>query len=140
MRRANRNIRLVAVTGYGQKDASERSSRAGFDAHLVKPVQLERLQLVVRDLLARPMLAGTGQWRLQSDAGEHEGSRLYSRPSRVPSATGHSGLPSGGSSENTLPHSPLQHLRISRASRALPAAAERKNGMIERFFPKEECT
>jgi PAS domain S-box-containing protein len=56
-----RNIHLVAVTGYGQKDASERSSRAGFDAHLVKPVQLERLQRVVRDLLARPMVAGNGQ-------------------------------------------------------------------------------
>lgn len=56
-----RNIRLVAVTGYGQRDASERSFRAGFDAHLVKPVQLERLQVVVRDLLGRPTLSGTGQ-------------------------------------------------------------------------------
>ena len=34
-------IRLVAVTGYGQPDDRARSSAAGFDAHLVKPVPIE---------------------------------------------------------------------------------------------------
>jgi K+-sensing histidine kinase KdpD len=38
-----RPARLVALTGYGQLDDRRRSIDAGFDAHLVKPVDLERL-------------------------------------------------------------------------------------------------
>jgi CheY-like chemotaxis protein len=37
------NIRLIALTGYGQPDDVARSQRAGFDAHLVKPVSINRL-------------------------------------------------------------------------------------------------
>jgi CheY-like chemotaxis protein len=33
-----RNIRLVALTGWGQEEDRRRSQEAGFDAHLVKPV------------------------------------------------------------------------------------------------------
>jgi signal transduction histidine kinase/CheY-like chemotaxis protein len=40
---------LVALTGYGQAADRIRASAAGFDHHLVKPVDLE----VVRDLIAR---------------------------------------------------------------------------------------
>jgi CheY-like chemotaxis protein len=40
-------IRLVAITGYGEAPAALRSVEAGFEAHLVKPVQLERLQEVI---------------------------------------------------------------------------------------------
>jgi signal transduction histidine kinase len=36
-------IRLVAVTGYGQPRDREASAGAGFDAHLVKPVNLDEL-------------------------------------------------------------------------------------------------
>src|SRR5690606_37336032 len=36
--------RLVAVTGYGQPSDRERSAKAGFDAHLVKPVELTQLE------------------------------------------------------------------------------------------------
>jgi CheY-like chemotaxis protein len=39
----------VAVTGYGQEEDRRRSARAGFDHHLVKPVDVEAL----RELLAR---------------------------------------------------------------------------------------
>ena len=39
-------LRLVAVTGYGQREDKRRSKRAGFDAHLVKPVGLRQLQQV----------------------------------------------------------------------------------------------
>jgi CheY-like chemotaxis protein len=35
--------RLIAVTGYGQASDRERSRRAGFDVHLVKPVDLNGL-------------------------------------------------------------------------------------------------
>ncbi|MQA89961.1 MAG: PAS domain S-box protein [Gemmatimonas sp.] len=37
-------IRLVAVTGYGQPSDRARSRAAGFDAHLVKPVDLDTLR------------------------------------------------------------------------------------------------
>jgi signal transduction histidine kinase/CheY-like chemotaxis protein len=35
--------RLVAVTGYGQESDRQRAREAGFDRHLVKPVELSRL-------------------------------------------------------------------------------------------------
>ena len=35
--------RLIAVTGYGQAEDRRRSTDAGFDAHLVKPVSLAAL-------------------------------------------------------------------------------------------------
>ncbi|WP_240807872.1 ATP-binding protein [Polyangium spumosum] len=36
-------LRLIAVTGYGQESDRSLSREAGFDAHLVKPVQFDRL-------------------------------------------------------------------------------------------------
>jgi PAS domain S-box-containing protein len=38
-----RDLRLVAVTGYGDEEARRRSRAAGFDMHLVKPVSLDQL-------------------------------------------------------------------------------------------------
>jgi signal transduction histidine kinase/ActR/RegA family two-component response regulator len=38
---------LVAVTGYGQPDDRRRSSAAGFDVHLVKPIDVERLHALI---------------------------------------------------------------------------------------------
>ena len=38
-----RTARLVAVTGYGQADDRQRTQAAGFDEHLVKPVELSAL-------------------------------------------------------------------------------------------------
>jgi signal transduction histidine kinase len=46
-------LRLVAVTGYGQSKDRERSRAAGFDEHLVKPVDLDHLEKVI-DRLAPP--------------------------------------------------------------------------------------
>jgi CheY-like chemotaxis protein len=37
------NLRLVAVTGYGQPEDKRRARNAGFDEHLVKPVDPEAL-------------------------------------------------------------------------------------------------
>jgi PAS domain S-box-containing protein len=42
------NLRLVAMTGWGQEEDRRRSQEAGFDQHLVKPVELD----VLRKLLA----------------------------------------------------------------------------------------
>jgi PAS domain S-box-containing protein len=43
-------IQLVALTGYGQPSDRERSSRAGFQAHLVKPVDVAAIERLVREL------------------------------------------------------------------------------------------
>ena len=44
---------LVAVTGYGQPDDVRRSREAGFDVHLVKPVDADRLSTLLDRLAAR---------------------------------------------------------------------------------------
>ena len=36
-------VRLIAVTGYGQRQDRARAERAGFDAHFVKPVSQAQL-------------------------------------------------------------------------------------------------
>jgi CheY-like chemotaxis protein len=41
---ATAGVHLVAVSGYGQPEDREKSRRAGFDAHLVKPVEPGELQ------------------------------------------------------------------------------------------------
>jgi signal transduction histidine kinase/DNA-binding response OmpR family regulator len=43
----NGRTRLVALTGYGGADDRGRTSRAGFDAHLVKPVEIQELSRVL---------------------------------------------------------------------------------------------
>ena len=48
-----RQAMIVAMTGYGQEEDKQRSQEAGFNAHLVKPVDLDLLQ----QLLANPDLA-----------------------------------------------------------------------------------
>lgn len=46
------NLRLVALTGYARDAAREREESANFDAHLLKPVRVEKLTSVLRDLCA----------------------------------------------------------------------------------------
>ena len=40
-------ITLVALTGWGQEEHKQRAREAGFDHHLTKPVDLERLAEVI---------------------------------------------------------------------------------------------
>ena len=47
-----RTARLIAVSGYGQQRDLERSSAAGFDLHLVKPVDPSRLRAALRKVPA----------------------------------------------------------------------------------------
>ena len=42
-RLAGKPMRLIAFTGYGGADDIARAKVAGFDAHLVKPVEIDRL-------------------------------------------------------------------------------------------------
>jgi CheY-like chemotaxis protein len=37
------SVRLIALTGYGQESDKSRTRAAGFDEHLVKPVELRNL-------------------------------------------------------------------------------------------------
>lgn len=45
---------LVAMTGYGKEEDKHRSQAAGFNAHLVKPVNLEDLQLLLQHTTGSP--------------------------------------------------------------------------------------
>ena len=51
IRRSNESSRalLIAVTGYGQPDDREKSRAAGFDAHLVKPIDFETLRKLLAE-------------------------------------------------------------------------------------------
>ena len=60
-----RHVRLIALTGYGQARDRERSREAGFDLHLVKPVDLEKLAVALGaaapdDTSAQPDVRGKG--------------------------------------------------------------------------------
>jgi CheY-like chemotaxis protein len=45
-----RDAKIIAITGYGEEQAFRRSREAGFDHHLVKPVDYDALlNLLVRD-------------------------------------------------------------------------------------------
>jgi signal transduction histidine kinase/ActR/RegA family two-component response regulator len=45
-------LRLIALTGYGQDRDRERTAEAGFDAHVVKPVELDELNELISELPA----------------------------------------------------------------------------------------
>ncbi len=49
-RDADRRIRLVAITGYGQESDRRRALEAGFDVHLTKPVSHDRLKQIIAGL------------------------------------------------------------------------------------------
>jgi CheY-like chemotaxis protein len=53
-------VKLVAVTGYGQSSDRERTREAGFDEHLVKPVQTERIEAVVASFVRGSGSAAAG--------------------------------------------------------------------------------
>lgn len=51
---ANTLAVLVAVTGYGQVSDRQRSQEAGFDHHLVKPVDTQGLEAILVTLTEEP--------------------------------------------------------------------------------------
>jgi CheY-like chemotaxis protein len=46
-RRLGKGVFLVALTGYGQPEDRRRALEAGFDAHIVKPIEPDRLTAVI---------------------------------------------------------------------------------------------
>jgi signal transduction histidine kinase len=56
---------LVALTGWGQEENRQRSATAGFDEHLVKPIELETIDRVCHRVLAKK--------RVESDSTKSSG-------------------------------------------------------------------
>ncbi len=52
----NNGLLLVALTGYGQLEARQKSKQVGFDEHLVKPPSIDQM----REILTHPKLAKPG--------------------------------------------------------------------------------
>jgi CheY-like chemotaxis protein len=71
-----RSIVIIALTGWGQEDDRERSAAAGFDGHIVKPVDHDALLALLDSLLA----ARRGRPERATDAGA-----TVSDPGRAPS-------------------------------------------------------
>jgi CheY-like chemotaxis protein len=46
-------VRLIAVTGYGQREDREKAHACGFDAHLTKPFSYEELMRAVERIERR---------------------------------------------------------------------------------------
>jgi two-component system, sensor histidine kinase len=46
-------LHLIALTGYGQREDRDEARRAGFDTHLVKPVDFEVLFTLLRAQAAK---------------------------------------------------------------------------------------
>lgn len=53
-REHGRNMRLYALTGFGQPADRERALNAGFDLHIVKPVDMELLERLLSGELEKP--------------------------------------------------------------------------------------
>lgn len=47
------DMALIAMTGFGQATDRERSSDAGFDKHLLKPVDLQTVELTLQEVSER---------------------------------------------------------------------------------------
>ena len=47
IRAGSARVRLIALTGYGQTDDRQRAAQAGFEAHLVKPVDVVALEALL---------------------------------------------------------------------------------------------
>ena len=54
LRRALPAVHLIALSGYGQAADRARSERAGFDRHLVKPVEMRRLLETIAEVTREP--------------------------------------------------------------------------------------
>jgi CheY-like chemotaxis protein len=48
-----RDVTLIALTGWGRDENRRRTKEAGFDHHLVKPVELETLQALLASVPVR---------------------------------------------------------------------------------------
>ena len=54
-----KDVVLVALTGWGQDDDRRKSDDAGFDSHVVKPIQLETLETLLSSLASQQIERNT---------------------------------------------------------------------------------
>jgi CheY-like chemotaxis protein len=47
------NVVLVAMTGYGQDTDRQRSQEVGFNAHLIKPADFDKVQQILATVSAK---------------------------------------------------------------------------------------
>jgi two-component system CheB/CheR fusion protein len=62
-------VLLLAVTGWGQKEDVERAAKAGFDFHLTKPADPERVEKLLADYLSTRQRHAQGKFGGRQDAG-----------------------------------------------------------------------
>ena len=55
--RATSGIRGIAISGFGMNGDVEKSMQAGFSEHLVKPVNLEKLEAAIEQAMSQDELA-----------------------------------------------------------------------------------
>ena len=68
----SRKLLIIAITGWGQLADRERTRAAGFDHHLVKPVDAAELaKLLGQAPASRPGAAGSEHWRAADDPMPH---------------------------------------------------------------------
>jgi CheY-like chemotaxis protein len=56
-----KDVWLIAMTGYGQDSDRQHSQEAGFDHHLVKPVDPQKLEELLATLIKLPRSAKVNQ-------------------------------------------------------------------------------
>ena len=78
-------LTLVAVTGYGGEEDHHRVRRAGFDDHLVKPVNLELLEKALEGRRTRGEITSrTEQWASYLEAEDKLSVSARDKPSGSP--------------------------------------------------------
>ncbi len=60
-RRRGDSFRGVALSGFGMESDIERSREAGFDIHLIKPVNIERLNGILREVFPPELVETDGK-------------------------------------------------------------------------------
>src|SRR5581483_5384964 len=81
-------VMLVALTGYGTPEAQERSRKSGFDHHLIKPVNAQALEEIMREAASGRKNATDGT----SLRGSHQGNVAAANTAPVTMAAGASGV------------------------------------------------
>jgi signal transduction histidine kinase/ActR/RegA family two-component response regulator len=61
-------VMLVALTGYGTPEARERSRKSGFDYHLIKPVNGEALEDIMREATSERVQGGAPSGAIMTSA------------------------------------------------------------------------
>ena len=117
-----RAMRFIAATGYGRSRDRVKSLAAGFDDHLVKPVNLDRLRIVAQAATAKATRAD--RHRPRSSDGRPVSTEQRWRGSKV-------GYPPAGSRKRRLPPLSLDRRATSSGSGAAEQQLLRESGAGE---------